>query len=166
MAATDIKLCYAIEDAVHQALGNYLIVGGITATMPIAKEDLGEITTIPLFSVGPSNGHLHKLPTGSYEYDLFPGSSLVVELSVPRFTKDAIVLAGVYSKLAEKLSIIRELFGFRHGNAINDLLAYHALTHLIPRGTQLGFSQERGEDIASITYQCTAGIRPDAWPDS
>jgi hypothetical protein len=165
MPAANIQICLAIEDAVHPALYKHLGSFGVMASIPLGKEDLPDISVIPLFSLGASKGgHIHKLPTGGWEYDLFGPCALTIELSVPRFSKEPVVIAGVYSQFGQQLARIREALRYNQGAALNALLPFHKLTHLIPAGTQLGFSEERGEDIATINYVCDAGILPTAWP--
>lgn len=164
MPAANIQICLSIEEAVHPAVYDHLQGFGISPSIPLDTKDLPDISVIPLFSLGPASGHHHRLPRGGYEFDLFSPCTIVVELSVSRFSKDPIVIQGVYSKLGQQLARIREAFSFNQGAALNCRLPFHKLTHLVPAGTQLGYSDERVEDIATIVYRCTAGILPEAWP--
>lgn len=169
--ATNIGQILAWSGAIDPAVADQLASAGVPAYIPRSREDVPDVYALPLFIKGGSDGHLARMPEniGGYEFDLFPGSIVGVEIFAPRISDEttpegATVIAGVYDILEELAVRSRYAFRFNAGRQLNDRLPFHKLTHLKPLADVIGFDEDRKVDRFELRWQCTAGILPSAWP--
>lgn len=160
----------AVDGAVSAQLSE---IGGVQNFIPRSREDMPDTYVLPLFVKGAANGHVARLPAsiGGYEFDLFPGSIVGMEIFCPRISDEttpegATVIAGVYDRLEELAVRCRYAFRFNAGDQLNARLPYHKLAHLQPLADVIGFDEERKVDRFELRWQCIAGIRDTAWPTS
>lgn len=170
-AATNISQIHAWDNAIHTAVLAQYAAYGVTAFRPRDREDMPDTYVLPLFTKGAASGHLAKLPpaVGGFEYDLFPSSVFGAEIVAPRVAdqstpEGAAIIAAVYDLLEELATRSRVAFRFNAGDEFNARLEYHKLTHLVPLADVVGYDEDRKLDRYELRWQCTAGIRPTAWP--
>lgn len=166
-AATTVSQLLAIEAAIEKACSEQLAAAGVSNHLPAATDDLPEYFALPMFIKGQSNSHLKKLPTGGHEYDMFENCLLEIEFFAPRVsTADQPLIVGVYHKLADMAARGRFAFRFDARPEVNARMRFHHLTHMMPLADERGFDEDRGLDRHKLTWRCTAGILPDAWPST
>lgn len=171
VAATNISQILAWGGAIDPAVAAEIEAAGVAPYVPRSREDLPDRYALPLFQKGAASGHVARLPAvvGGYEYDLFPGSIVGVELFCPRVSdqttpEGAKVIAEVYDVLEEMAVRVRYALRFNAGDSLNARLPYHKLTHLVPLADVIGYDEDRKLDRFELRWQCTAGILPTAWP--
>jgi hypothetical protein len=168
MPATNIQQIRAHQAAVQGAVTTLLTAAGVPAYRERSSEDLPDVFMWPIFTRGRASGHVARLPAASgkgYEYDIFPDSTITVEIFCPRVNKEAKTLIAVYDFL-EELAVRSDdaLSGFVGRDALNALLPYHTLDALIPGAEQRGYDEDRNIDRHTLTFTGILGIRPAAWP--
>lgn len=171
MPATSIRQILAFDDAANTALGEQIAAHGVPAYIPRSREDGADAFALPLFQKGQATGHLARLPAavGGYEYDLFSGSIIGVEVFAPRVFDEttpegARLLAEVYDQLGDLALRVRYALRFNAGDELNARLPYHKFTNLVPLADVVGYDEERKLDRHELRWQCTLGVRPEAWP--
>jgi hypothetical protein len=165
MPATNISEIRAHAAAAQAAVTALLVGAGIPAFHSREQTDLPDVYAWPIFSKGQASGHVARLPIGGFEYDIFPDSTITLELFCPRLNAEPKVLLAVYDYL-EELAVRADhaLSGFVGRDALNARLTWHTIDALLPGAEQRGFDEDRNIDRHTLTWRGIWGVKSTAWP--
>jgi hypothetical protein len=166
MPAANISEVRAHAAAAQAAATALLEAAGVPAFHERGGADLPDVYAWPLFTRGRASGHVARgLPVVGFEYDLFPDSTLTIEIFCPRLNNEPKTLLAVYDFLEELAVKADDAFsGFAGRDAFNARLAWHHMDALIPGAEQRGFDEDRNIDRHTLTYTGIWGVKSTAWP--
>ena len=156
MSAPDFKTVYQFETAIETAVKNLLAANGLASVQQRGAANLTTPRAAVLLQVGRANGQMFKAPGWNNTRPAQWNGSLQISIATNRTRNDS--SHDVYR------GTIRDLLYNWRTNFTAANLPYHQFVDCFESGTTAATDAGNNEDVSSILFEITFGIRPDAWP--